>query len=482
MKKLSLLFCLIFCLPFVLFACGEDEDVLNSYYIDASFDEESMSLSCEEQVCYVNNSDNALNEICFYVYANAFDEGQKAVAISYENKAYPNGRSYGRLDLKSVKIGENDAENIFSENRSILTVKLKEVLFPSESVTVDINFTVYLANIHHRLGYGDNTINFGNFFPIACVYENGFVKNDFCSNGDPFYSDCSNFDVKISYPSRYTIATTGTNETSLNSETKTTTCKARKVRDFCFVLSDKFEVLSAQTGDVQVNYFGYDDKNAQEYLKISVQALETFEELFGEYPYQVLNVVKSNFCYGGMEYPNLVYVSDDLQDDNVYNYCIVHEIAHQWWYGLIGNNEFECAWVDEGLTDFSTAMFFEEHGEYNFNYDTIMANARDTYKNFVDIYTKITGTCDQSMNRTLLEFETEPEYVNCTYTKGMLMFASLRDTLGKRKFSKCLKEYYKDYKFKNSSPEKMIKSFSQTSGVNLESYFSSWIDGAVVIG
>lgn len=482
MKKICLLFSLFVCLPFVLFACGGNEEILNSYKIVANFDDENMSLACTQQVLYANNSENALDEVCFFVYANAFDEGQKAVPTSYENKAYPNGDSYGNITFESVKIENEVAEHSLSENKNILTVKLQNTLYPSETVTIDMAYTVNLANIHHRLGYGNNSINFGNFFPIACVYENGFVKNAFSTSGDPFYSDVSNFEVEISYPSKYTIATSGNNETLVQSKSKVTKCVASKVRDFCFVLSDKFEVLSSEVGDVKVSYYFYDDPNAQQHLEISLKALTTFAELFGKYPYKTLNVVKTNFCFGGMEYPNLVYISDDVQDDEVYNYCIVHEIAHQWWYGLVGNNEFEDAWVDEGLTEFSTALFFEANAEYNFEYDTVLANARDTYNNFVNIYTKITGKCDQSMSRTLAEFETEPEYVNCTYTKGMLLFASLRDTLGRRKFSKCLKEYFKDYAYKNSSPEKMIKSFSQTSGVNLESYFASWLNGTVVIG
>ena len=203
--------------------------------------------------------------------------------------------------------------------------------------------------------------------------------------------------------------------------------------------------------------------------------------MFGKYPYQQLSVVKTNFCFGGMEYPNLVMISDDVEDKPSFDYVIVHEIAHQWWYGLVGNNEYNEAWVDEGLTEYSSALFFEKHSKYGFEYEQVTDNAFETYKNFVKIYSSILGDVDESMQRSLSEFETEPEYVNCTYTKGMLLFDSLRETLGNRKFEKCLKHYFKDYKYKNSSYEKMVECFSQSCGRNLESLFKAYVDGTVVI-
>ena len=86
-----------------------------------------------------------------------------------------------------------------------------------------------------------------------------------------------------------------------------------------------------------------------------------------------------------------------------------------------------------------------------------------------------------SMNRKINEFNTEPEYIYLTYTKGMLMFDALRDYLGKSKFEKCLKFYYNEYRYKNVTAEELIECFSKKSRVNLESFFKSWILGKMVI-
>ncbi len=481
MKKFVFVLMIAFCLPLFLVGCSTTSE-LNSYKIEAIYDDQSQTLDCVQKIDYVNNSESVLNEVCFFLYANAFAEGQTTVPNSYTNRAYPNGESFGNLEFESVQIDGQDVSFSVSEEKNILTVSLIQELFPQEKVEIYMMYTINLANINHRLGYGNNAVNFGNFFPIACVYEDGvgFVKNQFSASGDPFYSDVSNFNVSISYPEDYVLASSGEliSQSVMDGQT-TSVCKGEDIRDFCFVLSKDFQVISDNVGEIEIKYYFYDDANAQTHLKTSVDAVTTFQNLFGKYPYSQLSVVQTNFCFGGMEYPNLVMISDDVEQE-AENYVIVHEIAHQWWYGIVGNNEYEDSWIDEGLTEFSTALFFEQNREYGLDYDIIMENATDAYKNFVSIFTNINGDVDESMERNLSQFNTEPEYVNCVYTKGMLLFDNLRQSMSEKKFFNCLRNYYKDYKFKNSSSEKLIESFCHSANSNLESYFAAWLSGEVV--
>lgn len=482
MKKLSLCLVFILALPLFLFGCNQESVRADSYKIYATFDEENRSLNCKQEVLYVNKSENSLNEICFFLYPNAFGQEQKVVSSSYLDKAYPNGKSYGGIEILNAAIENESAEFSISEQKNILTVNLNQQLYPNESISIDLEYCVNLATIRHRLGYYDDTANFGNFFPIACVYDDGFVKNEFSTNGDPFYSEISDFYAEISYPKEFVFASTGQFDEKIGEDDKTAICHAENVRDFCFVLSKKFNVVSDMAGDVKVNYYFYDDEKSEERLKTAVCAVKTFENLFGKYQYPELSVVKTGFCFGGMEYPNLVMIADDLKDEETQDYVIVHEIAHQWWYGMVGNNEFESSWVDEGLTEFSTALFYEKNEEYGLKYDEIMKNAMESYNHFVKVYKTIQENLDESMNRKLTEYATEPEYVNISYTKGMLMFDAIRNMMSDAKFFKCLKDYFKNYCFKNSSPEKLIKSFSNSAKMNLEGLFKAWIDGTVRIG
>ena len=478
--------------PFIIMGCKEETPILSTYNLDLEYDSTSHILSGREEVEYFNSSDNLLSEVNFHLYPNAFREGakNKVVSVSNVDKAYPNGESYGDIKIDSVeeKRGEEVSALEFSiagEDENILSVKLKNGIYPDESVKIVITFKVKLANIHHRLGYGENVVNFGNFYPIACVYEDGkgFMEALYHSNGDPFYSDMANYNVRLSYPNSMTLATSGeTISESENEGNKISQISALKVRDFAFCLSENFNKLEKDVDGVKIQYFGYQgDDNLTECLEVSEKALKFFEEKIGAYPYPTLSVVKTGFVHGGMEYPRLVMIADDCQTQEDFNYVIVHEIAHQWWYGLVGNDEYNNAWMDESLAEYSTLLFFEKHSEYNFDIDELVKNATKNFKFFVDVYTNVLGEVDTSMNRSLKDFQTEPEYVNCIYTKGTIMFHTLRETIGDKKFEKALKSYFNSYCFKNASPAQLIESFIRGSGYNLEGFFNSWLNGSVVV-
>lgn len=485
MKKfISIIFCMVMII-FVggLSGCGQ-QNQLSSYEIMLTYSDETKSAQATTTVDYFNASDNALSSISFHLYPNAFSEKGEGMVVNTasEAKAYPNGKSYGGIEITSVKILDCDVEwEYYGDADTFLIVPLESELFPDERIKIEISYSLAVPNINHRFGWGDNAINFANFYPIACVYceGEGFCLDDYAANGDPFYSDVSNYKVTVSYPKNMSIAVGGDNILSSEKESlRTTTFVSKNVRDVAFTLSQKFEHVSSQAGKTNVDYYFYDDEEAEESLQIAVKAVEFFSEKFGVYPYSNLAVVQTNFVHGGMEYPRFVMISDTEKGED-YQYVIVHEIAHQWWYGVVGNDEYNEPWLDESLTEYSTALFYENHDEYDISYESIVSGASDTYKFFLKIYSSIAGEVDTSMNRSIDEYNTEPEYVNNIYTRGILMFDALRDILGEKKFYECLKKYFSDFSYKNATGYDLIYSFCTKSRINLESFFESWLEGKV---
>jgi aminopeptidase N len=292
----------------------------------------------------------------------------------------------------------------------------------------------------------------------------------------------ANYNIKVEYDKSFTLASTGERlSTTEENGRLTASITAKAVRDFAMIFSTKFQVLTASADGVQVNYYYYNDQTPETSLKTSKLAIETFSSLFGEYPYPVMNVAQANFCIGGMEFPNLVFIGDTIEEYETYQYVIVHEIAHQWWYGVVGNNQTAHSWLDEGLAEYSSALFFEKNKGYETTYESLVKRANTSMSVYQTVFETVYGeNNDESMNRPLEEFKTETEYVYNAYIKGFLLYDSLASLLSEKVVVKCLKNYYQTYAFKIATPELLIASFEKTTSCNLEGMFDSWLKGKVV--
>lgn len=458
---------------------------LSTYSLNVSLSED-MTMACQETLDYKNNTSSVLTKLNMHLYPNAFREGSKhpPVSLSSASRAYPNGKSYGGITINSVIVEDADKEFVVGGvDQNILEFEFGKDLYPDDSVQIKIDFSVTLPNINHRFGYGNNTINIANFYPVACVYENGEFKQDvYSSNGDPFYSEMANYYVCFSCPQNLVVASTGNQQkTTDDGGIKTTQIEAKAVRDFAIVCSQKFKTLSSEVNGVTVNYFFYGDTRPEDSLETAKKSIQTFNKLFGNYPYAQLSVVEANFVHGGMEYPNLIYISDACSSYEEYTNVIVHEAAHQWWYSLVGNNEYSSSWLDEGLTEYSTALFYENNPEYDIKLEDIVKSNWKNYSLFVSIYQNVLGSVDTSMDRELNDYPTETEYTYISYVKGMLIFDSVRQIIGDKAFFEGLQKYFENNKFLIARPENLIAAFENSSGSDLDSLFDAWIKGKIII-
>ena len=490
MKFKKFLLLLLLPLVFIFTGCktNELEDIakeLSNFTMDIVYNTDH-TLSVKQRLEYRNKTNTSLDNLMLHLYPRSFREGAKSTVISKLNydKCYYNGRSYGDINITKVMVEDTEKEvSITGNDEDILDITFDDNLAPDDIADIYLEYTVTLPNINHRFGYGESTVNIANFYPIPCMYEDGkFVIDSYHYNGDPFYSSVSNYSVTISAPSTLKLASTGNIISQEQSDSNTIyNIEAKAVRDFAFIFSDKYSVLTDNINNIQVNYYYYKNQYPSECLQASIDAVATFNRLFGAYPYTVLNVVEADFVHGGMEYPNLVFISDSVENQSDFINVIIHEIAHQWWYGVVGNNEYQYGWLDEGLTEYSTLLFYEENPKYNVDTKELIKTTTNSYVTFVEVYDKVFGNVDSSMNRRLDEYNNESEYVYIAYVKGMLIFDNLRELLGKEKFLKCLQTYYEDNKFSIATPDNMISSFEKCSKTPLREFFSSWIDGKVTI-
>ncbi len=484
MKKISLVLTFFLALSCCnLFGCKNQRTTVTEYNVNCSLN--GNILSGQERVTYLNDTDNVIEELKFNLFANAFRKGAKYPAVS-ENKqavSYPNGESYGCIKINSVRAvnGGNLYYEVCGEDQNILTVKLDNAVYPNENYTLLIDYQIEIANVIARTGINGNTVNLANFYPILCVKnENGYYECLYYPIGDPYYSNVANYTVSITADKDYIVASSGKLVGSeIKDDKATNTYQINNARNFCLILSKNFKTVSEKVNGVNVNYYYYTEKNVSESLKTAKDSLIFFENTFGDYPYETYSVVETEFIEGGMEFTALVMISSGLET-SAHLEVIVHETAHQWWHGIVGNNEIEHSFLDEGLAEYSVVLFYENHSEYGFTRQILIDSSVKTYHVFCSVYDKLYGKVDTGMTRSLKEFTTEYEYVNVVYVKGAIMHDFLRTTIGDEKYLQGIKRYFEDNKYKNARPENLVGSFEKV-GADTNGFFQSFFDGSVII-
>ena len=476
----------------VFVGCKNKKDDLNqlsvglsSYYMDIHFDNATKSLHAEQTLEYVNNSDALLKEIYLHLYVANFCANAKNVPVDdlHYAQAYPNGESFATLNIQRVKLNDKDILPTYEgADNDLMKIELTDALEPTTSANIYIEYNLTLPNISHRFGYTENGINLANFYPIACVYDNnGWSKNPYHSNGDPFYSDMANYNINFSCDKDLICAFSGNVEKTVDENIAYYTITNKCVREFAVMLSTDFKTLSKQCDGINYEYYYLNDQTPEKALQCAVDAITTFSELYYPYPYSNYRVVQSSFVYGGMEYPMLSLISDNIENYDDYLNVIVHETAHQWWYSLVGNDQYCNPWLDEALTEFSTLLFYDNNPGYTPTHQTMIDGMQENYNLFVSVYKDVFGEINTSLNRNISEYPTSPEYTYCVYVKGTLKFDSLYQLVGKKQFLKSLQLYAKTYAYKLSTPECLISCFENCTKTNLENFFDCWLQDKVII-
>lgn len=449
----------------------------NEYMLKLELDPTEKTLAGTQHVSYINNSKDSLNEVYFHIYPNAF--------ASLD----------GGITIDSILVNNKPVSfHIEGEDRTLLYIPLEVQLKPQDRCKIDMNYRISIPHkgnngFGDRFGYGDNTFNLGNFFPIAAVYEKEWDRHIYDQKGDAFYSETSNFEVQITAPKGQVIAATGvvesTVETAAAQGKRVWNISAPAVRDFAFVSSDMFEVEEVIINGTTIKSYASSKIKAKKVLGMAAEAIHVLNNKIGKYPYPTISIVQSDIG-GGMEYPNLVMIEsaayDNIGISNViYSYIfsdmlgslehvVVHELAHQWWYGLVGNDEYREAWIDEPLTEYSTLLYYKEkYGEKGFN------RIYEYYIKFPMVSMAASISSNPSLNRDLNEFE-EAEYYILIYNKGSMMFKDLHDKLGDEAFNLFLRTMFDRYQFRIVKGNDVIKLASEAAGKDMQEFFQKWLE------
>ncbi|MEU6406390.1 M1 family metallopeptidase [Streptomyces sp. NPDC046985] len=311
------------------------------YTVSLSSNSSGTGWTGHESVSFTNASPTALSEVYLRLWDNAHG-GCSALPIKVSNVS---GGSAGAL----------------SADCTSLKVTLPSPLAQGGSASIGFDLGITVPSGADRFGH-DGAFSFlGNALPVLAVRDGaGWHLDPYTNNGESFYSLAADFKVTLDHPSSLLVPATGASTDAPGSSGRTvTTATASKVRDFAWAAGPFSKISGTSPGGVAVNVYSVSNissSSAQSMLSTAKSAVDAHASRFGAYPYGELDaVIDNNYWFGGMEYPGFVL-------DLVSSTALTHEIGHQWWYGIVGDDEYNSPWLDEAFTDYATDLALGKTG------------------------------------------------------------------------------------------------------------------------
>ncbi len=457
---------------------------MDRYAIDATLDVKQATLTCTQQVIYRNRTGQAQDMLYFHAYANAFkrEETSPIAEPALIEAAYgKQGFNPGEIAFAEVRVdGAPVAFALAGDDETILRVPVGNLAVDA-TVRIDMAYTIRVPKVGFRFGTRENVWSFGNVFPIAAIYEDGAWRLDsYGKIGDPFYSACANYEVTLRAPKGYLAAATGALVAQDKQPDGATQFRweALAVRDFAMTVSNKYKLAERTESGVRISAYAMSDKLAKRSAEIAAQALAVYADLTGEpYPYQTLTLAASEIGgYGGMEYPGFAMIDMGQYEerkvkDGSLEMVIAHEVAHQWWYALVGSDQIRAPWLDEALTEYSAMRYFERiYGQEIF--DALFAQR-------VESAMRVTVPSDRTIAAEADRFSSLAEYSLVVYRRGAGMMLGLKDALGEDMFREVLRRYIGTYRFGFGTREGFTRIVNEVSGADWSGYLDDYLDGTM---
>ncbi len=496
-----------------------------NYHIEVRLDDKKHSLTAFETIHYKNNSDQVLNEIYFHLWPNAYKDQNTAFAkqqLRDRNlkfiQASENERGYiDSLDFKveGIKIDwEYDAEH-----KDICKLILNTPLQPGQEIVITTPFYVKLPNSFSRLGHVGQSYQITQWYPKPAVFDRkGWHRMPYLDLGE-FYSEFGSFDVYITLPENYVVGATGDLQTyseqlfldSIAEHTakiesfpkkdsliessekyKTLHYKQSMVHDFAWFADKNFNVLKSEVilphtkrkVDTYVmfrNRYAKFWKDASEYMN---DALYYYSLWNGDYPYNQATAVDGALSAGGgMEYPNVTVIGT-VNSPRSLETVIMHEVGHNWFYGIIGSNEREHPWMDEGIntyferrylrTKYPNSSLFGDSVNENLlkHFDLQTYNTDAMYDIMYQYIARLNE--DQAIENHSESFGAM-NYGLIVYGKSGLVLRYLEQYLGTSVFDSAMKVYFERWKFRHPYPEDFRAVMEEVSQKDLSWFFDHLI-------
>jgi aminopeptidase N len=327
---------------------------------------------------------------------------------------------------------------------------------------------------YNQFGLHDDVLTLPNFYPQIPAYDDeGWNLTLGPGYGDAVFSDTALYQVNITAPDDQVIATSGTCEAqAAPAGQQVQHCVSGPMRDFMIAMSSDYQIKSDTIDGVTVNsyYRGRFTAEGERGLQVVADALRTYNQLIGEYPFSELDLIGTPTTAGGIEYPGLIVVAEGLYGQNpiFYESATAHEVAHQWWYSLVGNDQIDEPWLDEALTQFTTALYFHEmYGSPGLS---------GFVESLQERYDQVKGKSDDKRADLPVADYDEGQYGAIVYGKAALFFNAIYEAIGPEEFNHLLQDYFAQYRYGVAYPQDFLKVAEGYVGkAKLDELLKEWI-------
>ena len=491
------------------------------YLIRVQLDDQHHVLRGTEEIAYKNNSPTSLPSLWFHLWPNAYRDNTTAFARQQQrdNKrkylfAKPEDRGY--IDSLDFRVNGSKVKVVPDpSNPDIVRLDLTQPIIPGGSVNITTPFRVKVPASFSRLGHVGQSYQISQWYPKPAVFDRrGWHPMPYLDQGE-FYSEYGSFDVSITLPANYTVGATGVLQNAdevarlrqlaaadagkktaadfgtdqafppSDATMKTLRYKQDRVHDFAWFADKRFHVLqdsvtlpSGRSVQAMVLFTNKEPVKWVKGLQDVKDALYYYSKWVGEYPYASATAVDGALVAGGgMEYPMVTVTQPG---------AIVHEVGHNWFYGILGSNERDYPWMDEGVNSYLEGRVSAQDTLHTSGIAALL-RAPSISNTFglrglppaaveqVPYQALAARGLDQPVQGPTSVNYTTLNYGVVVYGKTAALLKYLAGYLGQEKFDAAMHEYYRQWQFKHPYPEDMQAVFEESTGQKLGWFFQEML-------
>lgn len=352
--------------------------------------------------------------------------------------------------------------------------RLSKPLGPGETLDLSLPFAIDTrgpigGGDPKRFGITEGVLAAPTFYPLVppLAPDGTWRAEKAPPGGDTTNSDSAYYQVKVTADASMAIAATGTQVSRQTQAdgTQTITYVTGPVRDFALALGP-FQKKTQTVDGVAVTAWILPDHagDMSNLLAAAASQLQELDHLIGPYPYSELDVVDAPGAFGGIEYPGLVFIGTVGSHDLVIP--TVHEVAHQWFYGLIGDDQLHQPWLDEAAATYAEILYYESVGQ-----GTTATGLLSQFRDWM----RISPDADKPIGLGVGEYASPDDYSLIVYVKGALFFDALRARLGDPAFDRFLQGYYRDFRYGTATSADFEHGAEEACACDLRSMFDLWV-------